>query len=676
MKPEDPRLDLIFNQILDLTSGSLDARLAQSQKQDGVDRIIGGLNMVADILQQTVNANEKYRQQIEENRLFRTLINHSEDAIFLINPYTAEILDSNDTASRVLGYKPAELLSLSVFDIEETIDSMDQWNGWIAIIKKKGNMTYEGIHKRSDGSTFPVEIKGVYHEIGHNSYLFTIARNVSDRKQTETQLKQALVSAKEASKAKVEFLANMSHEIKTPLNSIVGFSQILMDLDKTIGLPEKAKNYLNHIKVAGETLSELINNILDLSKMETDRLEVLEESLNLRQLFTGIYHLNKASAVEKKLKYTYHLDPNLPTVIQSDRTKLNLILMNLTRNAIKFTSDGKKVSLHAQKVKDRLVFQVIDEGIGIPKEKHEAIFGTFEQVDGSSTRSFSGTGMGLTVVKKMATALNGEVTLMSQPNQGSTFTVTLPLKSKILSQFKDLDLSKKTHAYLPENTVLIVEDNLMNQDMLRAFFEKFEIRIEFAENGKKGVQKTLDLLIKSRLDLILMDMHMPGMDGLTAIKNIRQYPECSNIPIVLLSANSLKDQLDATQSQEINDYLSKPIDFYKLISILDKYLQALPAKTPVPDVVTTSSKTDNNLGGYSNLAKKQMVEYFVQLSNIPIFMTDQLLEQINQMKQYCEKNDVPMMDTLEKILTTFVNFDEGQFKTLIETTIKELKETP
>lgn len=486
-------------------------------------------------------------------------------------------------------------------------------------------------------------------------------QDITEQKCLIEKFRSAKAQADSANLAKSQFLANMSHEIRTPLNAILGFSQILMNRAKKISLPAEFAEFLKNVQLSGQNLAELINNILDLSKIEAGKMEISEEALNLEQLFRNVYHMNRSQALQKGLEFSYDFDSKLPEIILSDRTKLNQILINLTSNAIKFTPRGKKVKMHAFRQAQQLVLEVADEGIGIPPEKQDSIFESFEQVDSSLTRRLGGSGLGLAIVKQTTLLLKGEIEVQSTLGKGSRFSVSLPLVEQDQASIKETDFPIDNVQFSGKQQVLMVEDNEMNQRMIQALFGDLGLELHIADNGRTGIEKALQL----KPDLILMDLHMPDMDGLTAIQQIRQNPEIALIPIVITSADAFTEQKAATYEFEIQGYLTKPLNFGILVPLLEKYLSGERSLPP-----ERSAGESNPPLPEAHL--QQLREELRILAQTPIIMEEKVHKQIQKMKQVCEGYATPYWETLRQIEEAFSQKDDQQWIRLINDALSKL----
>jgi len=401
-----------------------------------------------------------------------------------------------------------------------------------------------------------------------------LRQEIINRQQVENELCDAMEQAETASRAKTHFLANMSHEIRTPLNAIVGFSEILMEEVKGFSFPTDIVDYAKDIASSGRKLCEVIEDILDLAKIEAGKIEIVEKEMNLKLLIQSIYHVNKIQALTKKLQYTYYLDSGLPVAIHSDRNKLNQILTNLISNAIKFTPEGKSVELRAIKEDSYLILQVIDQGIGIPEDKLSAIFQSFEQVDGSISKKFGGTGLGLAITKNLTELLGGNIWVESTLGEGSVFTVKLPLIGISSKAVSSKEIIYQNLHFSRDNQILIIEDEPVNQKMIKILFHKMGLEIHLANNAQEGIEKVQQLIAEGHPpDLILMDLHLPEMDGFEAAGRIHFLSKDTNIPIVALSADAFTEQQLKAQAVGMKDYLVKPVDISKLVAVLKKYLR-------------------------------------------------------------------------------------------------------
>ena len=399
-------------------------------------------------------------------------------------------------------------------------------------------------------------------------------RNSKDRlKKSLSDVEAARAQAEAANQAKSNFLANMSHEIRTPLNAIVGFSEIMINEIESANVPARFLQYLENVRMSGKNLSELINNILDLSKIEAGKFNLSKGAVAVEAVCKGIYQINRIKAMEKGVKFTYESEEGLPGCIETDRTMLNQILMNLVSNAIKFTDEGKSVvlALAADPTAQVLQFSVTDQGIGIPPERQASIFEPFEQADNTITRKYGGTGLGLSITQKLVAILGGTLSLESTVGQGSTFTFTLPYVETACSEAEPeaRSITPGKYHFTAQNSVLLVEDNRVNQLVVVALFKRLGITLHLANDGQEGIARVEEL----KPNLVLMDIHMPVMDGLEATRVLRQNPAYHDLPIIAMSADAFEEQRAEARAAGMNDYTTKPIEFDKLIQLLSYYLE-------------------------------------------------------------------------------------------------------
>ena len=400
-------------------------------------------------------------------------------------------------------------------------------------------------------------------------FAFWYILNLSSRQQKIiAYLNESERKIKEASSLKEQFLANMSHEIRTPMNAIIGFTNIL----KRTNLEEEQRKYVQNIHSAGENLLALINDILDLSKIEAGMIHLEETNFSLRSLINSIAAMFDDKVKDKNLYLKTEIKENVPDILTGDAVRLTQILVNLLNNAIKFTDvGGVRLCVEVtkeEKDKVKLKIKIIDSGIGIAKEKQATIFERFQQAEAETTRRFGGTGLGLSIVKQLVDLQGGRLTLQSETGKGTEFIIDieykLPDEEKMLSEA--LAAAEINTVSLNEIKVLIAEDNPMNQQLIRHLMKNWSINHSIVNNGAEAVEA----LKKEKFSLILMDIQMPEMDGYTATGVIRNELNL-RIPIVAMTAHAMTGEKEKCMQFGMNDYISKPLKETILYNIIAQY---------------------------------------------------------------------------------------------------------
>ncbi|MCJ2036177.1 ATP-binding protein [Methylobacterium sp. J-068] len=374
--------------------------------------------------------------------------------------------------------------------------------------------------------------------------------------------------AERASLAKTEFLAAMSHEIRTPLNAVIGFTDLMIGSGR---LSPDLQRQAELVRASGATLLTVVNDILDFSKVEAGAVALDRQAFDPRALIDGSLGIVRGSAQPKGLDVRAVIDPALPRILYGDPARLRQVLLNLLNNAIKFTSRGC-VTLSVQhggtsETGERLRFSVTDTGIGIAREKQGRLFQRFSQVDGSIERDFGGTGLGLAICKQLIDLMGGEIGVLSEEGVGATFwfLVTLPLGSVE----RTVSVVADTHAIARTGHLLLVEDNVINQQLARAVLEAGGHTVEVVADGASAIRAVQEGLF----DLVLMDVQMPGMDGLTATRRIRQLGmPASTLPVIAMTANVLPDQIEAFRAAGMDDHIGKPFHRAELYRLVDRWL--------------------------------------------------------------------------------------------------------
>ena len=398
-----------------------------------------------------------------------------------------------------------------------------------------------------------------------------------------TKLKDAITKATAASKAKSEFLSNMSHEMRTPMNAIINMTSIAKNSDNF-----ERKNYaLDKIGDASTHLLGVINDILDMSKIEANKFELVPVSFNFEKMLTAVVNVNNFRVEEKQQKLTVQIDNKIPKLLISDDQRLSQVISNLLSNAIKFTPEKGSINLDTKLLAEKngvctIQITITDTGIGISMENQSHLFQSFQQAETSTARKYGGTGLGLSISKKFVEMMGGRIWLESEAGKGSKFAFTIQAErsQEIEESQQTKDSQKENDSDFSGNIILLVEDMEINREIVLMLLEHTNLKIECAENGILAVEMFVDA--PDKYEVIFMDVHMPGMDGYEATKQIRLYEEKLNVssngrkrvPIIAMTANVFKEDIENCLKAGMNDHLGKPLDFELVMKKLRQYLKS------------------------------------------------------------------------------------------------------
>ena len=600
------------------------------------------------------------KEYVDKGLFYEAVVEDGSDIIFIVD-YNGLILYHNPSVEETLGHAPGSLIDKNFFDFikPNTLEAFK--SEFKRSIAKPYDESIEFRFLCKDNSYRYLEFNSINlkHKGGVEGLILD-CRDITQRKKDAEELLRA-------QKAKEQFLANMSHEIRTPINGISGMINLLSETTNE----NDREQYLNAIKNSTESLKVIINDILDLSVIESGKLKFEKIGFNIKYQLSAVLDTFLYQSKAKGIDLNYQIDKNANIVLLGDPARLNQILINLVSNAVKFTHVGE-INIQVSQVKETkdlkyIQFKVRDTGVGIPQKKVHHIFDSFTQADASVTRRYGGTGLGLTIVKELVELQNGTISVESEENIGTIFTFTIPYqvgKEKDLVQPKSSDFKKTLEKSLKGLQILLVEDNEVNRLYANSILDKWQCDVTEAENGYVAVEK-----VKTNdFDIILMDVQMPIMDGYEATKSIRKSIEGprSKTPIIALTANAIKGDIDKCLEAGMNDYLSKPFHPEALYKIISKYTSSVPkrelSKSLPKESQVTNLKYLKSICDGDTKFMKDMIETFI--SNTPAT--------INEMQNWSDKADWEIVGQLAhkmKPSITFVGLEQAK------TIVKEIEES-
>ncbi len=549
------------------------------------------------------------KQYVEQGAFYQSVVEDGSDIIFVVN-YEGDILYHNRSVTEILGHSPDTLIGRNFFEFIQPETEKDFRQAFRQSCSKPYNESVEFKFLCADTTYKFLEFNSINltHKEGIEGLILD-CRDITQRKKDAEELLRA-------QKAKEQFLANMSHEIRTPINGIAGMVNLLSEATSE----EDKVKYLSAIKNSTENLKVIINDILDISVIESGKLKFEKIGFNIRYQLGAVVESFLPEANEKQLPIRYSIDPEADQVLLGDPVRLNQIMINLISNSMKFTHKGS-ITIHAGLDRrteglNYIRFTVRDTGVGIPEDKLNHIFDSFTQADESVTRRYGGTGLGLTIVKQLIELQNGTINVHSEENKGTQFTFIIPYeegKVQDLVERQERRKVKLPSATLEEMKVLLVEDNDINRLYAQNILKKWKCKVDCAENGYIAVEKARVLAY----DLILMDVQMPVMDGYEATRILRRNEITT--PIVALTANAIKGDNEKCLEAGMNDYLPKPFQPEDLLQVITKFAERKPQSEPaepVNKVNGSSGITDlsylQNVSGGDEGFMREMIHTFLE----------------------------------------------------------------
>jgi len=527
--------------------------------------VLGGLRDVAEQIRREIEARkreERARRETEER--YRIVAESASEAIFTIDD-AGVVRYANPAARSIFGYEIEEMVGRPLRSLLPDMAGDGSTPGGL-LSEGRGAAELTGLHR--SGQRIPVELSfGEFAVDGAHGYT-GIVRDISDRKRVQEALTQAKEAAETANHAKSDFLSRMSHELRTPLNGILGFGQLL-EMDP---LPVEQRESVEQILKAGRHLLDLINEVLDIARIEAGRISLSPEPVRLDELVQEACDLVRPLVQQRSLVLDISAATAVPHHVIADRQRLKQVLLNLLSNAVKYNRDGGRITLVAAVASEMLELTVADTGIGIPAERLDDLFTPFERL-GADDTPVEGTGLGLALSRRLVEAMGGRIQVRSRVGVGSEFTISFVLTDDPDQRLDALELTESAEERVvaggPGRTILYVEDNISNFKLMeRILAGRPGVRLLAAMQGHLG----LELAGQHHPDLILLDLDLPDMHGSDVLEALRQDPALRHIPVVVISADATPGQIQRLLQGGARDYLTKPLDVKRFLEVLDAML--------------------------------------------------------------------------------------------------------
>ncbi len=547
---------------------------------------------------------------LESEEMFRNIFNSFQDIYFRCD-IKGNLTMISPSVKELLGYDPEQVLSKNITNYYLYNSRIKELFRQLVKYKTVRNFEASVISENGQLLQCICNIRLIYGKNGLPTEIEGVARDITELKRTNLELLHAKEVAEKSLKVKEQFLANMSHEIRTPMNGVIGMVDLLASTD----LNGEQRNYVEVIRKSSRTLLNILNDILDLSKIEAGKMQLRKSVLRLQNVVDKLHALFSQQATKQGISLRYAIDAELPEYILADETRLLQVFSNLTSNAIKFTNKGGEVNIHLKLAEqlegnnNLIKAEVHDTGIGIADAQLKKLFSSFSQLDNSLSKSYGGTGLGLAISKQLCRLMGGDIGVESQSGKGSTFWFTFQALEAMAKDFVDhdseLDLLIREGVLQDSPQILLVDDNEVNRQVAGSILTKAGCVVVLAQNGFEA----LEMVQQQTFDLIFMDIQMPEMDGITTTAKIRELALEKMPVIIAMTAYSMEEDRAKILDAGLDDYLSKPIKANMLIRKVQKYTVGISAELPETEIIEETTPAPEQMGIIAKEAVDQLLRW-------------------------------------------------------------------